>query len=179
VLDKSLATVTVTKPGPGIVQGGLFWQYYEDLDKIRSSENYLSITKELYRKIKTVNGEELQKISPETPLKVGDRVTVRIILNTDRAMEFIHIKDMRAAGFESVDVLSGYQWNNSLGYYQSTKDASMNFYIERMPKGKYVFEYDLVANASGKFSNGITTIQNYYAPQMNAHTKGENVTISE
>jgi uncharacterized protein YfaS (alpha-2-macroglobulin family) len=179
VLDKNLATVTVTKPGAGIVQGGLFWQYYEDLDKIKSSENYLSITKELYKKIKTVNGEELQKISPETPLKVGDKVTVRMILNTDRPMEFIHIKDMRAAGFEPVDVLSGYQWKNSLGYYQSTKDASTNFYIEHMPKGKYVFEYDYVANASGKFSNGITTIQNYYAPQMNAHTKGTNVVISE
>lgn len=179
VLDKSLATVTVTKPGPGIVQGGLFWQYYEDLDKIKSSENYLSVIKELYRKIKTVNGEEFQKITPETPLKVGDRVTVRMILNTDRPMEFIHIKDMRAAGFEPVDVLSGYQWKNSLGYYQSAKDASTNFYIERMQKGKYVFEYDLIANASGKFSNGITTIQNYYAPQMSSHTKGENVSISE
>ncbi len=179
VLDKNLATVTVTKPGAGIVQGGLFWQYYEDLDKIKSSENYLSITKELYRKIKTVNGEELQKITPETPLKVGDKVTVRMILNTDRPMEFIHIKDMRAAGFEPLDVLSGYQWKNNLGYYQSTKDASTNFYIEQMPKGKYVFEYDYVANASGRFSNGITTIQNYYAPQMNAHTKGSNVMISE
>ena len=179
VVDKNLATVTVTKTGAGIIQGGLFWQYYEDLDKIKSSENYISITKELYKKIKTVNGEELQKISPETPLKVGDKVTVRMILNTDRPMEFIHIKDMRAAGFEPVDVLSGYQWKNNLGYYQSTKDASANFYIERMPKGKYVFEYDYVANASGKFSNGITTMQNYYAPQMNAHTKGSNVQILE
>jgi len=179
VVDKNLATVTVTKPGPGIVQGGLFWQYYEDLDKIKSSENYISITKELYKKIKTVNGEELQKISTETPLKIGDKVTVRMILNTDRPMEFIHIKDMRAAGFEPVDVLSGYQWKNSLGYYQSTKDASTNFYIQYMPKGKYVFEYDYVANASGKFSNGITTMQNYYAPQMNSHTKGTHVIISE
>jgi uncharacterized protein YfaS (alpha-2-macroglobulin family) len=179
VLNKNLATVTVTKPGAGIIQGGLFWQYYEDLDKIKSSENYISITKELYKKIKTVNGEELQKISPETPLKVGDKVTVRMLLNTDRPMEFIHIKDMRAAGFEPLDVLSGYQWKNNLGYYQSTKDASTNFYIENMPKGKYVFEYDYVANASGKFSNGITTIQNYYAPQMNAHTKGTNVQILE
>lgn len=179
VLNKSLAEVTVTKPGPGMVQGGLFWQYYEDLDKIKSSENYLSITKELYRKIKTANGEELQKITPGTPLKIGDKVTVRMILNTDRAMEFIHIKDMRAAGFEPLDVLSGYQWKNNLGYYQSTKDASTNFYIQYMPKGKYVFEYDYLANASGKFSNGITTIQNYYAPQMNAHTKGSNVSISE
>lgn len=178
-VDKNLASVTVTKPGPGIVQGGLFWQYYEDLDKIKSSENYISITKELYKKIKTVNGEELQKISPETPLKVGDKVTVRMILNTDRPMEYIHIKDMRAAGFEPVDVLSGYQWKNNLGYYQSTKDASTNFHIQYMPKGKYVFEYDYVANASGKFSNGITTMQNYYAPQMNSHTKGSHVIISE
>ncbi|ATL75908.1 hypothetical protein IQ37_13750 [Chryseobacterium piperi] len=179
VIDKNLGTVTVTKPGPGIVQGGLFWQYYEDLDKIKSSESYISITKELYKKIKTVNGEELQKISAETPLKVGDKVTVRMILNTDRPMEFIHIKDMRAAGFEPVDVLSGYQWKNNLGYYQSTKDASTNFYIQYMRKGKYVFEYDFVANASGKFSNGITTMQNYYAPQMNAHTKGSNIQILE
>lgn len=178
-IDKNLATVTVTKPGPGIVQGGLFWQYYEDLDKIKSSENYISVTKELYKKVKTVNGEELQKITTETPLKVGDKVTVRMILNTDRAMEFIHIKDMRAAGFEPIDALSGYQWKNNLGYYQSTKDASTNFYIQSMPKGKYVFEYDVVANASGKFSNGITTMQNYYAPQMNAHTKGSSVQILE
>ena len=178
-INKILGTVTVTKPGPGIVQGGLFWQYYEDLDKIKSSESYISITKEWYRKVKTVNGEELQKISGETPLKVGDKVTVRMILNTDRNMEFIHLKDMRAAGFEPLNVISGYEWKNGLGYYQSTKDASTNFYIENMPKGKYVFEYDYICNASGTFSNGITTFQNYYAPQMNAHTKGTKVNITE
>ena len=84
-------------------------RYYEDLDKIKSSENYISITKELYKKVKTVNGEELQKITAQTPLKVGDKVTVRMILNTDRNMEFIHLKDMRAAGFEPLNVISGYQ----------------------------------------------------------------------
>ncbi len=178
-IDKNLGTVTVTKPGPGIVQGGLFWQYYEDLDKIKSSESYLSITKELYKKVKTVNGEELIKIAENSPLKVGDKVTVRMILNTDRNMEFIHLKDMRAAAFELLNVISGYEWKNGLGYYQSTKDASTNFYIEYMPKGKYVFEYDYICNASGIFSNGITTLQNYYAPQMNAHTKGTKVTITE
>ena len=178
-IDKKLGTVTVTKPGPGIVQGGLFWQYYEDLDKIKSTESYLSIAKELYKKVKTVNGEELVKIAENSPLKVGDKVTVRMILNTDRNMEFIHLKDMRAAGFEPLNVISGYEWKNGLGYYQSTKDASTNFYIEYMPKGKYVFEYDYICNASGTFSNGITTLQNYYAPQMNAHTKGTKITISE
>jgi len=178
-LDKNLATVSITKDSPGIVQGGLFWQYYEDLDKIKSSESYISITKELYKKVKTENGEQLIKINVKSPLKVGDKVTVRMILNTDRNMQFIHLKDMRAAGFEPLDVISGYQWKNNLGYYQSTKDASTNFYIENMPKGKYVFEYDYVANASGTFSNGITTLQNYYAPQMNAHTQGIKVEIQD
>ncbi len=177
-LDKDLGTVVIKKDSPGIVQGGLFWQYYEDLDKIKSSESYISISKELYKKVKTENGEQLIKINENSPIKVGDKVTVRMILNTDRTMEFIHLKDMRAAGFEPLDVISGYQWKNNLGYYQSTKDASTNFYIEYMPKGKYVFEYDYVANASGKFSNGITTLQNYYAPQMNAHTQGTKVVIS-
>ncbi|WP_333851756.1 alpha-2-macroglobulin family protein [Epilithonimonas sp.] len=178
-LDKKLSTVTIKKESAGIVQGGLFWQYYEDLDKIKSSESYISISKELYKKVKTENGEQLMKINENSPIKVGDKITVRMILNTDRSMEFIHLKDMRAAGFEPLDVISGYQWKNNLGYYQSTKDASTNFYIEYMPKGKYIFEYDYVANASGKFSNGITTLQNYYAPQMNAHTQGMKIEISE
>ncbi len=178
-LDKNLSTVTIKKESAGIVQGGLFWQYYEDLDKIKSSESYISISKELYKKVKTENGEQLIKINENSPIKVGDKITVRMILNTDRNMEFIHLKDMRAVGFEPLDVISGYQWKNNLGYYQSTKDASTNFYIEYLPKGKYVFEYDYIANASGKFSNGITTLQNYYAPQMNAHTQGTNVVISD
>ncbi len=178
-IDRSLATVTITKKGPGMVQGGLFWQYYEDLDSIPSSETDISVTKELYRKIKTENGEQLIKISADAPLTTGDIVTVRMILNTDRNMQFVHLKDMRAAGFEPLEAVSGYQWKNGLGYYQSVKDASVNFYIESLRKGKYVFEYSYVCNAAGIFSNGITTLQNYYAPQMNAHTQGTTVEILE
>ena len=179
ILDQSLGIITVSKPGPGIAQGGIFWQYYEDLDQIKSSESYISITKEFYKKIKTENGEQLVKITENSPVKVGDIVTIRMILNTDRPMSFVHLKDMRAAGFEPLYVISKYQWKNNLGYYQSTKDASTNFYIQNMPKGNYVFDYDLVANATGNFSSGIATLQNYYAPQMNAHSEGAKVTIAE
>lgn len=178
-IDEKLAEVTVTKPGPGIAQGGLFWQYYENLENVKSTETYLSMTREYYKKIKTTNGEELVKITESSPLAVGDRITVRMILNTDRPMQYVHLKDMRAAGLEPVDVLSGYQYKNNLGYYQATKDASTNFYIYYMPKGKYVFEYDLVCNASGSFSSGFATLQNYYAPQMNARTQGDKLEIKK
>lgn len=176
-INQSLAEVTVTKSGPGIAQGGLFWQYYEDLENVKSTETYLSMNREYYKKIKTENGEQLLKITENSPLTVGDRLTVRMILNTDRPMQYVHLKDMRAAGLEPVDVLSGYQYKNNLGYYQVTKDASTNFFIYYMPKGKYVFEYDLVCNASGSFSSGFAVMQNYYAPQMNARTKGDKIEI--
>ncbi|WP_241773482.1 hypothetical protein [Chryseobacterium sp. Leaf394] len=176
-IDPKLGQVTVTKTGPGIVQGGLFWQYYEDINNAKSTETYISMTREFYKKVKTTNGEELLKITENSPLNVGDRLTVRMILNSDRPMQYVHLKDMRAAGLEPVDVLSGYQYKNNLGYYQATKDASTNFYIYYMPKGKYVFEYDLVCNAAGSFSSGFATLQNYYAPQMNARTKGDKLEI--
>ncbi|KFF02102.1 hypothetical protein IX38_14305 [Chryseobacterium luteum] len=176
-INQSLAEVTVTKHGPGIAQGGLFWQYYENLENVKSTETYLSMNREYYKKIKTENGEQLLKITEDSPLKVGDRITVRMILNTDRPMQYVHLKDMRAAGLEPVDVLSGYQYKNNLAYYQVTKDASTNFFIYYMSKGKYVFEYDLVCNASGRFSSGFAVLQNYYAPQMNSRTEGNKIEI--
>ena len=109
--------------------------------------------------MKTVNGEELQKITENSPLKMGDKVTVRMILNTDRNMEFIHLKDMRAAGFEPVDVLSGYQWKNNLGYYQVTKMLLPISTSNICPKGKYVLSMIIFVMQQGTFSNGITTMQ--------------------
>jgi uncharacterized protein YfaS (alpha-2-macroglobulin family) len=87
------------------------------------------------------------------------------------------MKDMRAAGFEPVDVLSEYKWQDGLGYYQNTKDASTNFFFDHVRKGVYVFEYDLRANNKGNFSNGITTIQSMYAPEFSSHSEGVRVLV--
>ncbi|MFV0305541.1 MAG: hypothetical protein ACK5IC_08695, partial [Moheibacter sp.] len=92
-------------------------------------------------------------------------------------MDFVHIKDMRASGFEPVNVISTYKWQQGMGYYESTRDAATNFFIDRMPKGTFVFEYDVRANNAGNFSNGITSLQNMYAPELSAHSEGIRVEI--
>ena len=108
---------------------------------------------------------------------MGDVITVRLTLTADRDFEYVHLKDMRAAGFEPVNTLSGYRFQGGLGYYESIKDASVNFFISYLRKGTYVIEYKLrVANA-GNFSNGITTLQCMYAPEFNAHSKGVRVKV--
>ena len=171
------ADVTITKKGDGIAWGAMYWQYFEDLDKITSAETPLKLSKKLFLKTNTDTGEEISEINSETSLKVGDLVRVRIELRTDRSMEFVHLKDMRAAGFEPINVLSQYKWQDGLGYYESTKDAATNFFIDYLPKGVYVFEYDLRVNNAGDMSNGISTIQSMYAPEFSSHSEGIRVSV--
>ncbi len=178
-IKPKMAEVQISKKGEGIAWGALYWQYFEDLDKITSAETPLRLKKKLFLKKNTDTGEEISEITKKSALKVGDLVRVRIELYADRDMEYLHMKDMRAAGFEPVNVLSQYKWQDGLGYYESTKDASTNFFFDYLPKGVYVFEYDLRVNNSGAFSNGIATIQSMYAPEFSSHSKGVRVEVGE
>ncbi|WP_111309275.1 alpha-2-macroglobulin family protein [Confluentibacter sediminis] len=177
-IKPEMAEVTLTKKGDGIAWGGLYWQYFEDLDQITSAETPLKVNKKLFLKKNTDTGEQISEITKNTKLKVGDLVRVRIELRSDRAMEFIHMKDMRAAGLEPINVLSEYKWQDGLGYYESTKDASTNFFFDYLPKGVYVFEYDLRVNNAGNMSNGITIIQSMYAPEFSSHSEGVRIRIN-
>lgn len=179
-IKKEMANITVENKSkvPGF--GGLYWQYFEDLDQIKTnSGNSLSVAKELYLKKNTDKGEILQRITSDNPLKIGDLVTVRLIISANENMEFVHLKDMRASCFEPVNVLSEYQYKDGLGFYESTKDAATHFFFDIINKGTYVLEYDIRVNNSGDFSNGITTIESMYAPEFSSHTKGIRVKITK
>ncbi|MBC9910457.1 alpha-2-macroglobulin family protein [Chitinophaga varians] len=159
--------------------GAIYWQYFEELDKITPAKTPLVLEKELYKEVNSDKGPVLTKITDGNELKVGDKVKVRIVLRADRTMEYIHLKDMRAACFEPQNVLSGSKWQGGLSYYESTKDASTDFFFSYLPKGTYVFEYALFVTHQGKFSNGISTAQCMYAPEFSAHSEGINVKVVE
>ncbi|MBU0488307.1 MAG: hypothetical protein KKA07_17165 [Bacteroidetes bacterium] len=178
-IKPEMGNVTVTKKDAGVAWGALYWQYFEQLDKITPHETPLKLDKKLFVQRNTDSGPVIEAITESTKLKVGDKIKVRIELRVDRDMEYVHMKDMRASGFEPVNVISGYRWQDGLGYYQSTRDAATNFFIGRMNKGTYVFEYMLVVSHAGDFSNGITTIQCMYAPEFTSHSEGIRVKVVE
>lgn len=176
-IKPEMGTVEVSKSSAGVAWGAMYWQYFENLDKITSANTNVKFKKELFLKKNSESGPVLTKINENTPIKIGDLVTVRLEIQTDREMEFVHIKDMRASGFEPTNVISTYKRQGKLGYFESTRDAATNFFIDYMPKGNYVFEYDVRANNAGNFSNGITSLQNMYAPELSAHSEGIRVDI--
>ncbi len=159
--------------------GAVYWQYFEHLDKITPASTPLKLNKQLFVEKNTDKGPVLEPILENAYLKVGDKIKVRIELRVDRDMEYVHIKDMRASCMEPVNVLSGYKWQDGLGYYESTKDASTNFFFGWLPKGTYVFEYPLFVTHAGNFSNGVTSIQCMYAPEFSSHSEGVRVNVEQ
>jgi uncharacterized protein YfaS (alpha-2-macroglobulin family) len=178
-VKSNMGNVTVTKKDEGVAWGAMYWQYFEDLDKITSAETPLKLVKKLFVQRNSVTGPVITPIVEGTILKPGDKIKVRIELRVDRDMEYVHMKDMRAAGLEPINVFSGYRYQDGLGYYESTKDASTNFFFDYLRKGTYVFEYPLRVNMIGDFSNGITSIQSMYAPEFTAHSKGLRLIVKD
>ncbi|HEY4965500.1 MAG TPA: hypothetical protein VII28_03835, partial [Puia sp.] len=157
--------------------GSIYWQYFENLDKISSAQTQLSITKNLFIEKDAGKGPVLEAVTEQNKLKPGDKLIMRIVLKTDRDLEYIHLKDMRAACLEPVNVLSGYQWQDGLGYYETTRDASTSFFFDRLPKGDYVFEYPVFVTTAGNYSNGISSLECMYAPEFAAHSEGIRIQV--
>jgi uncharacterized protein YfaS (alpha-2-macroglobulin family) len=177
-INKDWSKVKVENPNKTVAWGGLYWQYFENLDKIKTfEETPLQLKKQLFREDASDTGPVLRPINANTALHPGDKVVVRIELRVDRDMEYVHLKDMRASSFEPLNVLSSYKWQGGLGYYESTRDAATNFFFDQLYKGTYVFEYAVRATHKGNFSNGITSIQCMYAPEFSSHSEGIRVDV--
>lgn len=176
-INADFGKIKVSKSDDGVAWGAVYWQYFEQLDKITPAETSLKLKKDLFLKTNTDRGPVIAPITDNTLLSVGDLVKVRIELRVDRNLEYVHLKDMRAAGFEPVSTLSTSKYQDGLYYYESPRDLATNFFMGYLPKGTYVFEYDLRASQKGDFSNGVTTIQCMYAPEFTSHSQGIRVQV--
>jgi len=162
--------ITVKKTDAGVSWGSVHWQYLEDMRKITPHTGTpLTLRKSLYVKEHTSHGAVLKPVTG--PVAVGDELVVRLELRADRDMEYVHLKDQRGSGTEPVNVLSGYRYQDGLGYYESTRDTASHFFIERLPKGTYVFEYSSRVQLRGTYQTGIAEIQCMYAPEFNSHSE--------
>ena len=164
----AIENVVVRKKSDGMAWGAVYAQYLEQMNKVENFSNALSVSRTLLK-----NGAV---VSPDV-LKVGDRITVRLTISVDRDMDFVLIKDERAACMEPVDVLSSYCWRNGVGYYQVTKDASTYFYFDQLRKGKHVLEYETFIMAEGVYLQGIVSVQSVYAPEFGSHSASQRMIV--
>lgn len=153
------------KTGEGMSWGAVYAQFFEDMDKLRAKKgNGVSIVRTYYL--------QDRKVTSGTALKTGDKLTVRLLIKADRDMDFIQVRDGRAACMQPVEQLSGYRIGNGLSYYQVSRDASTDFFIDKLRKGEYVIEYDVYIDRTGIYQAGAATVQSAYAPEFGGHSAG-------
>ena len=170
--ETRIPEIRFEKSGDGIGWGAVYAQYLEEMDKVRPAKGRgLSIEREYLK--------DGRKVSARTALKPGDKLTVRLTVKADRDMDFIQIRDSRAACMEPAAQLSGYRMMNGVGCYQVNRDASTDFFIDKLRKGSYELEYTVYIDRSGTYQAGMATVQSAYAPEFGGHSEGTELTVSE
>lgn len=171
LINPQTANIQVTASSNNFGYGAAYWQYFENLDKIKKTASGIVIDKKIYKIVNTPKGEKKIALGVNDSLQIGDRIEVSMNISTDRNLEYVHIKDLRGSGTEPVDVLSGYKWQGGAGFYQTTLDASTNFFIDYLSKGNYQFNYQLTLQQAGVFNCGLATAQCMYAPEYVGNSK--------
>ncbi|MBI2522210.1 MAG: hypothetical protein HYV97_17455 [Bdellovibrio sp.] len=165
-----MGKIQVEKKDKGIAWGGLHWHYFEDISKVTPHKTPLFLTKNLFVKRNTKKGPTLFPLTKEK-IEVGETLVVRVELRADRDMEYVHMKDMRGSGTEPINVLSQWKYQDGLSYYESTRDTATHFFFAYLPKGTYVFEYDLKVFHKGEYQTGMAEIECIYAPEFSSHSQ--------
>ena len=168
-VKRDMGHVVVKKTDGGVSWGAVHWQYLENIDKGTPHDGTpLKLEKSLFKRVFTPKGPTLEAVTG--PVTVGDEIVCRVVLRTDRDMEYVHLKDHRGSGTEPVTVLSKYKYQDGLAYYESTQDTATHFFIDYLPKGTYVFEYAVRVQHKGVYPTGLAHIECMYAPEFNSHS---------
>lgn len=176
-IDETFGKIVIDKENDGTAWASVYWKYMSDYGDVSAASSGLSVEKSIL-KVDYVNGKEVySELKPNTTINVNDKVVVRLKVAADRDIEFVHLKDIVPACFIPKETISGYCYTDGLLYYQSVKDESINFYIERMNAGNYIIDYGVNIQQVGRFNAGVSTIQSFYAPEFAGHSDGMKIVV--
>lgn len=150
--------LTVDKSSNGTSWGAVYAQFVQATHNIAASGSGITVKRELL----DAKGNLLPLTSDHSPLKVGDRVQVRITVTSDRDYDFVQVVDKRAACLEPVHQISGWY----MGSYCAPKDYTTNFYFDCLSKGTHTIEREYYIDRIGLYETGTCTAGCAYAPEF-------------
>ncbi len=160
-------TATFTHTGNGICWGAVYGECMEFLNRIQMQGVQVQVNKEFFVKQEQANSFIWKQVTANTRLRKGDQLMTRLTVTTDRDLDFVTLKDQRAACLEPIQPLSGYR---SGGYYQEQEDASSILFFDRLAKGTHVFELENYITLSGTYNGGMAQLQSAYATEFTGHS---------
>lgn len=168
-MPRKISDLTVEKEGYSPSWGAVYAQYDLPYDRIKESGDGMQISKKTYIR-RIVDGREVLLDPAKTDVKVGDEYVSQLVFSVDRDMDFVHIRDKRAACAEPGIALSGYRYCGNVWTYVQVKDSSTDYFFDFLKKGEYVLQATYRIDRSGTYTTGNAEIQSLYAPEFSAHS---------
>ncbi len=121
---------------------------------------------------------EREKLADLSTLKSGDLVEIELEIESKNDYEYLLFEDMKPAGFEPVEVRSGYS-NNGLGAYMELRDNRVSFFVRWLARGKHSVSYRMRAEIPGQFSALPATASAMYAPELKGNSNEFKLRVSD
>jgi hypothetical protein len=176
-MTPELAEIHVRADSVHPVFGACYWQYLEVPDQVEAAGSGLTVRRTLYHQPAAGDGRTAEPVTGDNPIHLGERITVRVVVSSDRDLEYVQVKDPRASAFEPVNIHERSGRQDGVWWVESPRDASTNFFFSRFPQGTVVLEYDVFATQTGDFSLGATTVECMYAPEYRAQSAGTRIQV--
>ncbi len=187
--------VEIRKTGTGPLYYNAYMTNFTKEDMITKAGLELKVNRKYYRLIRkestaAVSGSRGQvvnqkiekyrreEITSGDSVKSGDLIEIELEIDSKNDYEYLVFEDWKAAGFEAVDLRSGYG-NNSLGAYMEFRDNRVEFFVRRLNRGKHSVKYRLRAEVPGKFSALPVKAFAMYAPELKGNSDEIKVEVTE
>ncbi len=162
------AALDVRKNNDGLSWGSVTASYTVPAAEVKNEGRGLT----LVRRFEVMREGKWQPLAADVAVSVGDRVRQVFTLTSDRDYDFVSLCSARPACLEPVRPLSGYTWQNGLSCYRVVRDASNEYFFEKMPKGSREFEEEFFISHAGSFQSGIAELRSVYAPEFSGTASG-------
>jgi uncharacterized protein YfaS (alpha-2-macroglobulin family) len=187
--------IEVRRKGKGPVYFNAYLTYFSLEDFITKAGLEIKVDRKYYKLIKAdkeikvagAHGQALdqkvekyvrQPIENMAELKSGDLVEIELEIDSKNDYEYIIFEDMKASGFEPVNIRSGYN-SNDLGAYMELRDEKVCFFVQHLMRGKHSVSYRMRAEIPGKFSALPTKAYAMYAPELKANSDEIKIKIKD
>lgn len=108
-------------------------------------------------------------LTANAEVQSGDLVEFELTAESKKDFEYLVFEDLKAAGFEAVEVRRGYNGNGT-GAYVEYRKRKVCFFAQRLTRGRQSLSYRLRAVTPGKFSALPARAYAMYALELKANS---------
>lgn len=165
------AQIEIVKKGQGKLYYSTYLKYFTLEEDIKGAGNEIFVTRKYYKLTPRITAEKKTEydkvqINQNDVLKSNDLVEVELDIEAKNNYEYLVFEDMKPAGFEPVELRSGYQYAEGLCSNMELRDEKVVFFITSLMQGKHTVTYKMRVEVPGKFHTMPTNGYAMYVPEI-------------